>query len=536
MENDINPLKTSVSEGKSLVAAAVTDKGVPTAADDTFQTMADNIGKIIDLTSLPGQPVSRYANKLISDGSIVGYSWGHNIKEHSTDQIIYMLSNTLGTKVLVISIHRNDLDYTVYDINSTGELTKTSSNTLSTDFTDTSTDPTSYVDTMYENGYLYLVSMNKVCVCRLNTSTLVPIVTVIKTHPTDQVWNGGCVSVSFDSVNKNIYCLMTQPNTNNNIAIVTYHYSGGTLTQYATGNFVMSDIIGSSLSISSSEVCAATCITADNKLAIIGATPDPYNSTHDIFIFCTIFNITSAATRIHRKYNLSGIHCIDRRTPSISNIRIVGGTGSFTDTKNRKFGIILGYVTSTKKIYRLIVIGDSGYDPITNIDIPASEIPTTYGTYTLEQLKAQWLTEYYGKVSITDVNYEIVFYLNRGDEHGIVAGSTPNNNVAIDIIVFRIPVDGGDITVDITEHDIVTIMAFNSVYWNMVISNMIISHGISGEYRKFLAARTAFSANSTSFDKTSEFIYNLAMTDTNIAVPCGVKVRSNNNNVISVVV
>ena len=42
-----NELKTSVSEGKSLIAAAVTDKGVQTAADATFQTMATNIGSIV---------------------------------------------------------------------------------------------------------------------------------------------------------------------------------------------------------------------------------------------------------------------------------------------------------------------------------------------------------------------------------------------------------------------------------------------------------------------------------------------------------
>lgn len=44
--SDVESLKTSVSEGKSLVAAAVTDKGVPTAADSTFQTMSDNISKL----------------------------------------------------------------------------------------------------------------------------------------------------------------------------------------------------------------------------------------------------------------------------------------------------------------------------------------------------------------------------------------------------------------------------------------------------------------------------------------------------------
>lgn len=36
----------SVSEGKALIAAAVTDRGVPTAATDSFQTMANNIAQI----------------------------------------------------------------------------------------------------------------------------------------------------------------------------------------------------------------------------------------------------------------------------------------------------------------------------------------------------------------------------------------------------------------------------------------------------------------------------------------------------------
>ena len=36
----------SVSDGKALVASAITDKGVQTASDATFQTMADNIAEI----------------------------------------------------------------------------------------------------------------------------------------------------------------------------------------------------------------------------------------------------------------------------------------------------------------------------------------------------------------------------------------------------------------------------------------------------------------------------------------------------------
>ena len=44
---EINEVKKSVSDGKALVAAAITAKRVPTAATATFGEMADNIGKIV---------------------------------------------------------------------------------------------------------------------------------------------------------------------------------------------------------------------------------------------------------------------------------------------------------------------------------------------------------------------------------------------------------------------------------------------------------------------------------------------------------
>ena len=43
---EINTLKKSVSDGKTLVANAITEKGVDTAADATFAVMAENIGRI----------------------------------------------------------------------------------------------------------------------------------------------------------------------------------------------------------------------------------------------------------------------------------------------------------------------------------------------------------------------------------------------------------------------------------------------------------------------------------------------------------
>lgn len=47
--SELNSLKTSVSSGKSIIATAVTGKGVNTAADASFQTMANNINSIYQL-------------------------------------------------------------------------------------------------------------------------------------------------------------------------------------------------------------------------------------------------------------------------------------------------------------------------------------------------------------------------------------------------------------------------------------------------------------------------------------------------------
>ena len=47
----ITQVKKSVSDGKSKVASAITDKGVATEATDTFDTIAENVGKIQTGTS-----------------------------------------------------------------------------------------------------------------------------------------------------------------------------------------------------------------------------------------------------------------------------------------------------------------------------------------------------------------------------------------------------------------------------------------------------------------------------------------------------
>lgn len=54
LQRQTEQLYQNVAAGKTLVAAAITDKKVPTSADATFQTMAENISKISGGISFKG--------------------------------------------------------------------------------------------------------------------------------------------------------------------------------------------------------------------------------------------------------------------------------------------------------------------------------------------------------------------------------------------------------------------------------------------------------------------------------------------------
>lgn len=85
--SELNSLKTSVSEGKSLVAAAVTGKGVSTAADATFQTMSDNINKLSVFTRV----------RRVSDTLNCTYS-GYRLNGNT----ITLSCKTLGSTITVV--------------------------------------------------------------------------------------------------------------------------------------------------------------------------------------------------------------------------------------------------------------------------------------------------------------------------------------------------------------------------------------------------------------------------------------------------
>ena len=70
LNTELLNLKTSVSNGKSMVAAAVTDKGVQTAADATFNTIANNIRNI--------KTASVQSSALLFETFVRDYSLGWN--------------------------------------------------------------------------------------------------------------------------------------------------------------------------------------------------------------------------------------------------------------------------------------------------------------------------------------------------------------------------------------------------------------------------------------------------------------------------
>lgn len=102
---EINNLKTSVSNGKSAIASAITGKGVSTASDATFQTMANNISNIVSASS---------------EAKVFGiyYSFSHSsglnaydkFLEQATPQGIELeLSSDNGTLNVIYPIEYNDV-------------------------------------------------------------------------------------------------------------------------------------------------------------------------------------------------------------------------------------------------------------------------------------------------------------------------------------------------------------------------------------------------------------------------------------------
>ena len=67
---EINSLKSSVSNGKSLIASAITGKGVSTASTATFQQMANNILSIPSKSAAEANNAHAYLFTADADGEV----------------------------------------------------------------------------------------------------------------------------------------------------------------------------------------------------------------------------------------------------------------------------------------------------------------------------------------------------------------------------------------------------------------------------------------------------------------------------------
>nr|DAO30549.1 MAG TPA: hypothetical protein [Caudoviricetes sp.] len=85
--SDLESLKTSVSSGKSIVATAVTGKGVSTAANASFQTIASNIRNI------PGMKTNASVEVKTNKGLLA-----------NTSAMVYKIKSFDGTSLICAAI------------------------------------------------------------------------------------------------------------------------------------------------------------------------------------------------------------------------------------------------------------------------------------------------------------------------------------------------------------------------------------------------------------------------------------------------
>lgn len=120
-KTDVEDLKKSVSDGKELVADAITEKGIETAADASFATMAENIGKIPTSNILQWQNTENGVYKFEQSGdrwiannrninsSTATSTWTVTVPEETTEYIGYRTATETSYDKLTISLNGADI-------------------------------------------------------------------------------------------------------------------------------------------------------------------------------------------------------------------------------------------------------------------------------------------------------------------------------------------------------------------------------------------------------------------------------------------
>ena len=135
VQTELNEVKTSVSNGKSAIASAITDKGVSTSSSDSFATMAENIEAIEtadDIEIQNGTSEDYYAFKdNLSAGTFC------NIYERIYPEIlsyssgsgrIYNLTNDVF--IQISTVYADGFTYRLFTLNNNGTKTYLNNSTV----------------------------------------------------------------------------------------------------------------------------------------------------------------------------------------------------------------------------------------------------------------------------------------------------------------------------------------------------------------------------------------------------------------------
>ena len=163
LQSEINSLKTSVSSGKAAIASAVTGKGVQTAADASFQTMANNINAIP--TGSPALTVDDSDEFYNSDDYVGNYPypqgsapWFTIVTPFHADQYLVQFQvpvETVFAKIWIYTLDSNSREGAIISFANNTVLTTVQS---STNLTVTNGHP--YAQFTRNSGFMFLHRFN----------------------------------------------------------------------------------------------------------------------------------------------------------------------------------------------------------------------------------------------------------------------------------------------------------------------------------------------------------------------------------------
>ena len=112
VQTAIDQLFTSVSNGKNKIASAITDKGISTSPNDSFDVMAGNIGKI---QSLPKYRVIQDFSEEIKTRSGIDFDYNYPEQSNRYRYIIYIRfkyrKNTCGEDIRPVELVQSPWDF-----------------------------------------------------------------------------------------------------------------------------------------------------------------------------------------------------------------------------------------------------------------------------------------------------------------------------------------------------------------------------------------------------------------------------------------